>query len=210
MLHGSGATQSETRTPARPADVQLRGRRSPKLVALGVVLVALGALGAAALYSWAVDRESVIVMARDVARGSELTRDDVTVMELAADSPAETIPASKIDSLVGQTALTDLPSGAFPAPRHLGKQTIPAGSSLVGLLLTPGQLPVTTIPVGATVSLVPIDGAEPSPTRAVVAAAPRLSDDGFGYVVDVIVDNADAPRIAALAATGQLAMTGEG
>ena len=40
----------------RPAGVQLRARRSPKLIALGVLAVALGALGAAALFTSNNDR----------------------------------------------------------------------------------------------------------------------------------------------------------
>ncbi len=199
-------TQSQEPSIRPKPPSQVRARRSPRLIALGVLLVCLGALGAAGIYLMSTDQVSVVVMARDVARGSVISSADLTLLELSAGSNVDHIEASALDELVGQTALTDLPAGAIPAARLLGSAPIPMGQSLVGLLLTPGKLPATKPAVGDRVSLVGLTEATAVTLPAVVASVPQVSEDGSGYVVDVLVASPDAATVAALAAKGEIAL----
>lgn len=193
-------------TAPRPEAVQLRARRSPRLVALGVLLVALGGIGAAALYTTNADHRAVIVMASDVARGEVLAKEQFTVVEVPGSLAVDAVPAAGLDSLVGQVARTDLPQGSFPLERHVGTDPLPAGQSLVGLRLALGKLPTSDLPPGTTVRLVGlVDGAETA-VDAMVATRPVLLDDAVSYSFDVQVADGDADAVARLSAGDQVAM----
>lgn len=210
MLHDRKPDTREETHAAPSERVQLRPRRSPRLVALGVLFVVLGALGAAALYTASVDRQSVVAMARDVVRGQEISAEDLLVVSVPTGMQLEVTDGELMPDLIGRTALSDLPAGAFPAPRHLGEQPIPAGHGLVGLQLGPGRMPGTQLVPGARVQLVSLAEGDEAVTDAVVAAAPTITDDGTGFVIDVIVADATAHTIARLSATQQLALIAVG
>lgn len=215
-------TKPDTTPPAapRPESVQLRARRSPKLIALGVLLVVLGGLGAAYLYTLNADHRAVIVMAADVRRGEVIEQSDLKVVEVPGDLGVDALGSDKFDVLVGQQALTDLPRGAFPSGAHVGDDPLPGGQSLVGLRLPLGKLPSTDIPLGTTVRIVGLeapaqnaaeatggkDFAEEVAVEAVTASAPRLLDDGATYVVDVRVADESADLVAKLSASDQAAI----
>lgn len=192
---------------ARPQAVTLRARRSPKLVAAGLLTVALGAIGAAALYTANNEEISVISLAKLVPRGQVVTADDLAVVQVPERFAVDTHPAEELDAFVGRTALVDLPEGTFPVAAHVGEDPLPDGQALVGLRLAHGQLPVSAMPTGTAVELVdlseePGDGV----LAGVVAVAPEMLDDGASYTLDVRVDAASAQRVARLAALGELAL----
>ncbi|MCC2593874.1 SAF domain-containing protein [Tessaracoccus sp. OS52] len=188
----------------------MRPRRSPRLVALGVLLVVLGALGAAALYTLSVDQESAVVMSRDVIRGQELAAEDLRIISVPAGFQVDRIHPDTMPELIGKTALNDLPAGAFPSSRHLGETPIPADHSLVGLQLGPGRMPGTQLVPRMKVQLVSLAEGDATVTDALVAQAPELTDDGTGFVIDVVVPDAAAHAVARLAATQQLALVAVG
>ena len=193
-------------TAPRPEAVQLRARRSPKLVALGALLVAVGGIGAAALYTTNADQRAVVVMVGDVARGDLVGREQLAVIEVPGSLAVDALPADGIDSLVGQVARTDLPEGSFPLERHVGTDPLPAGQGLVGLRLPLGKLPTSDLPPGTTVRLVGlIEGAEAA-VDAVIATRPVLLDDGVSYSFDVHVADGEADTVARLSAGDQVAM----
>lgn len=205
--------------PTRPAGVQLRARRSPKLIALGVLAVVVGGLGFAFLYTSGTDARQVVAVAKAVARGETITDEHLTVVEVPERFAVDTLPASRDGDLVGRTALTDLPAGAFPLASHVGDDPLPDGMARVGLRLTHGQLPVSPMPAGTQVTLVPVvdgadDAAQPasSPVPATVAVAPLLLDDGTTFVLDVHVGRDASSLVAQWSARGELAVVtvGEG
>lgn len=210
MLRGQETQQAVQER--RPDAVQLRARRSPRLIALGVLFVVLGGLAAGALYSMGNDEESSVVMAHDVVRGQVLTEDDLAIITVPAGLGVERLDAADMSSLIGQTARTDLPAGSFPSARHLGTDPIPDGHSLVGLRLGPGRMPGTNLPPGTPVQLVSLAEEDTAVHDAVVAEAPILTDDGSGFVLDVVVSDDIAHAVARLSAAQLLAMiaVGEG
>lgn len=207
-MHSQRPSKPDITPPAapRPEAVKLRARRSPKLIAVGVLLVVLGGLGAAALYLSNVDMRSVVVMSQTVQRGDVVERGSLGIVDVPGNFDVPTIDESQLGSLVGQRALTDLPHGAFPQLSSVGEDPLPAGQSLVGLRLPLGRVPASHLPPGTAVRVVGlIEGVETS-TPAVVATAPTLLDDGLTYSVDVSVADADADAVARLAATDQAAI----
>lgn len=203
----------------RPDAVQLRARRSPRLIALGILLVALGGLGAGYLYLQGAEQHAVLAMAADVRRGEVLESRDLTVVEVPGDLGISALPESELASLVGKEALTDLPRGSFPALGHVGEDPLPAGTSLVGLRLPLGKLPATDIALGTAVRVVGLTGAAGSAADAIegvaevevavearTASLPRLLDDGTTYAIDVRVADDSADLVARLSASDRVAL----
>lgn len=193
-------------TPTRPEGVQLRARRSPRLIALGVLLVVLGGLAAAAVYSATADHRAVVIMARDVTRGSILQADDVAAAEVPGGFAVDALPAERLGDLIGEQALTDLPEGSFPLAHHVGEDPLPPGQSLVGLKLPMGRIPVSPLPPGTRVAVIGVGEGADQTVEAVVAAAPTALQDGTTYAVDLRVAVADAPALARMAAADSAAL----
>ncbi|WP_296137338.1 SAF domain-containing protein [uncultured Tessaracoccus sp.] len=204
-------------TGTRPEAVQLRARRSPKLVVAGVLAVVLGALGFAQLHTATTNHRGVVSVAEPIARGALVEEGNLRVVQVPQGFPVEGLPEARIDEIVGRTALTDLPVGSFPEAAHVGDNPLPKGQALVGLRLSHGQLPLSALPAGTQVRLVGTEAAQSDAPAdeglaAVVAVAPVLLDDGVTYTLDVRVPQASADAVARLAARGELALValGEG
>lgn len=194
----------------RPDAVHLRARRSPRLIALGVLAVVLGALGAATLYSLNTNLINVVVVERDVMRGDTLDVADLTVAEVPASLQVDTTPAENLEKMLGQRALTDLPAGSFPLDRHVGEEPVPPGQSLVGIRLSAGRLPSASLPPGTRIQLISLAEDDDSVVDAVMASTPILLEDGSSQLLDVTVPHQTAAAIAKLAATDQLVLISVG
>ena len=194
----------------RPDAVHLRARRSPRLIALGVLAIVLGALGAATLYSLNTDLIDVVVVTRDVVRGDMIEVTDLAVAEIPASLQVDASPADELEEMTGQRALSDLPAGSFPLNRHVGEQSVPRGQSLIGIRLSAGRLPTGALPPGTRIQLISLAEDDESVVDALMASTPVLLDDGSGHLLDVTVDNDAAAAIAKLAAMDQLVLISVG
>lgn len=212
MLRDHQPTRADITPPPapRPDAVHLRARRSPRLIALGVVAIVLGALGAATLYSVNTNLISVVVVTRDVVRGDVIQATDLSVADMPAGLQVDMSPASDLENMVGQRALSDLPAGSFPLERHLGEEPVPPGQSLVGIRLTAGRLPTTALPPGTRVQLISLAADDDTVVDALMASSPFLLDDGSGHLLDVTVSDDFAAAVASLAATDQLVLISVG
>lgn len=188
----------------RPEGVQLRARRSPRLIALGVLLIVLGALGAAALYTTATGHRQAVAMANDVTRGQEIRPSDLTVRELPGDQEGGLDPR-EVDDLIGKQALFDLPAGSFPAKRHVAARSFPEGNVTIGLKLGPGRMPNAPLVPGQRIQLVDLkEGVLMA--EAVVAALPEKLPDGATWLLDISLPADKAPLMATRAAADQVAL----
>lgn len=206
---GTGAVEAAP-PPTRPEAVQLRARRSPRLIALGVLAIVLGALGAAALYSMNTDLHNVVVMSRDVVRGDVIQVTDLAVVSMPSGSQIEMSPADALEAMPGQRALTDLPAGAFPLPRHLGEEPVPPAHAVVGMRLAAGRIPSIPLPPGTRVQLISLAEDDDTVVDALTASSAALMDDGTSQLLDVVVPEAFAAAVASLAATDQLVLIAVG
>ncbi|SDD23189.1 SAF domain-containing protein [Sanguibacter gelidistatuariae] len=212
---GQAPTTAKARpgTLSAPALAVPQGRRRPGLLALGIALTALGALVAAWLVTGASDRTSVIVLAHDVAYGEVITQTDLSVTDVAVDPTVTTVPAADAGGLVGLVATTNLLAGTLLNPAHLAAQMPPGeGQVLVPLALAANRLPVGGLHAGDTLLVV----ATPQPgqdTAATATAATQVTVVRVGAadlngvsVIDVVVDADAGPALAALSASGDIAV----
>lgn len=207
--------QSIPEQKLQPPQPKLRARRSPRLIALGVLLACLGGLGAVLVQSQTSSTQSVVLMAHSVARGDVVERSDVTVVTIGTAPGVRTVPAAHIAEMIGQTALVDLPEGTLPGPNAVGTLNLPKGGVEVGLKVASGRLPLSDLPIGTAVQLVmvPADGAAASQARsvdAVVVAAPREVAEGGAWTLDVSVPAESAADVAVQSAREQLVVVRKG
>lgn len=199
--------------PVAPPAPIVRTRRRPALLALGLALVATGALAAGWMVVRAGDRVGVVVMVRDVPYGTALSPADLAVTEVSADPSVATVPAGSLGELVGQVAAVPLSAGMLVAPGSVG----PARPPVAGQVLVAVALPATRMPVGGlaaedrvqVVSTPSRDGELPAEVPTTIDAtvvrlgAPDL--DGV-TVVDLSVAPGDGALLAAWSATGRVAL----
>lgn len=204
------------KAPVLPAP---RRRRRPALLALAVVLVVLGGLGAAFVATSLGRTSSVIAVARSVPRGQEITAADLVGARLTADPALAPIPYADRQQVIGMVAAIDLIAGTLLTRNGLTAERFPPpGRDVVGVGVKPAQLPATPLRPGDHVLLVPVategsstpggsavTGAEPRAVPAAVARVGAAGVDGL-RVVDVLVDTADGPDVAARAAAGLIAI----
>lgn len=192
------------------------------LMVAGVLCAVLGALGGAFAWTQASRAESVLVMTRDVPRGEELRQGDVGVVSISVGDQVQTLPASRLDGLIGRSALVDLPRGSLLGPSSVGDRSIPADAAHLGLKLPAGRVPTSPMPAGTRIGVVEVaadkgesgggagsDGAATGPPRtidAVVSRAPVRGEDRTSWLMDIEVPQAEAAAIADLAARDRVAV----
>lgn len=183
------------------------------MLAAGVALVVVGALGAAYLTQVVSGTVQVVAVARDVQPGQVIERADLAVAGVSADPALAPVPAGRLAELVGKRAAVALPAGSLLTDAAVAEQVLPAsGQSVVGIALQIAQLPAEPLRAGDRVRIVdtPASQAEP-PSRtpeaipAVVVSAAAPDDSGL-TVVDVSVPSGQAADLAARVATGRIAL----
>jgi SAF domain len=216
------AERGRTSLPAPPAAPvgRLPRRRRWGLVALGVVLVVVGAVVAYLLVVTAGVTHSYLAVSRNVPYGAAIGSGDLTEVNVNAAAGLQPIPASDRDQVLGRHAATDLVPGTLLTRAQLTDQAIPApGQHLVGIELKPAQVPARALKPGDAVMLVIVPAAsltgvpdpnastpaKPESIRATVAAATAPATNG-NIRVDVAVNQADGVKVAAMSAAGRIAV----
>ncbi len=214
---GRSAAPAESPGPAAPAvpDLpRLPGRRNPRWIALGVLALCLGALLAALVYARVASETTVVSVATTVYRGEVIERSDLTSVRVRSGSLPDTVAVERLESLVGQHAVFDLPAGAVVFSTAVATADVPAqGRAAVAVRLVTGRAPTGLLPPASPVRLVALPAAATEGGAAdelagqtyrarVVEQAPGA--DGASVVLTVDVDATQAPTIALLAAQERL------
>lgn len=190
-----------------PANLPLRRRRSPKLVALGVLLALVGGLATASFYYVTVAPRKVLMAARVINPGATITRDDLAVVDVPGTADFETVSADLVEDVVGKVAVMGLSRGALLTAGSYGPAAFASGKTQVGLHLEIGRIPSREIPAGARLRLIRIgSGEEPGGpvTSAVLLSAPQETQDG-SWFLSIEIDNEQAAEtVAQLAAADRL------
>lgn len=201
------------RTSTPPTPPPPRTRRRPGLLAAGVALVALGALGAAYLTQVVGSTVPVVAVVQAVPAGEVIDRTDLAVANVAADPALSPVAAGRLESFVGQRAAVDLSAGSLLTEQAVTDKVVPAaGRSLVGVALTAAQLPAAVLQPGDRVRVVDTptaQGVPPSTTPATIPGevASVVGPDDTGLtVVNLIVTDERAADLAARVATGRVAL----
>jgi hypothetical protein len=194
-------------------------RRRPAVWVAGVALIAVGAAVATSAALSAGAKHDVLALARSVPAGRLLTAADVRTVRVAADSSVATVPAAEESSVVGQRTAVDLVANSLLTNAAVGGAAVPAkGQALLGVALKPGQLPARPLSRGDQAELIPTpptatatssgsasDSSAVTPVPVTVDAEGAAGSDGT-TVVDLVLAADAAPKIAAQAAAGQLAL----
>lgn len=212
-----GKTTTQVPQPGERIPSPPKNRRRPILIALCILFVTLGALLAAWLTTVVGHTQSVVAVRTTVARGETITQGDLAVVSISPDPNLKTVPGSKLPSLVGQHAAFDLVAGGLVTSNSVTNQSIPAaGQSLVGISLTPAQVPAQPLRSGDKVRVVTTPRQQDDPpslvppaVSATVVSTRSVGDNGQ-IVVDVTVPEAAAATLAATAATGRVALILDG
>jgi len=198
---------------APPPAAPPRTRRRPGVLAAGVALVAVGALGAAWLTQVVGGTVAVVAVVRDVAPGEVVRAADLTVAEVSLDPALSPVPATRLSSMVGQRAAVALTAGSLRPDVAVTATVVPTeGRSLVGVALTAAQLPAEPLQAGDRVRIVdtPTAQGEPPTTAPATIAGEVASsvgpDDTGLTVVNVTVPAGQAADLAARVATGRVAL----
>jgi hypothetical protein len=143
----------------------------PQLL-VAVFLVAFSALVAVVLFSRAAAKEPVLALANPVTRGQVVAMDDLMVAYVASDDPIATLSSDDASSLVGLSAVADLPAGTILTSAHLVSRTgLEDGEGVVGLALAPGEYPTLSLAPGDRVEVVATDGVDGTGSGRVIASA---------------------------------------
>ncbi len=200
-------------TPSAPADVPHRlasvgKRRSVPYAILGVVLIAVCALGALLTSVNLGSRDAVLALASTVRAGQVITAEDLRSVQVSAGSGVSVIPAGESSSVVGQTAAVTLESGSLLTRSDLGTSTVPgAGQAVLTVLVKFGSYSVN-LSAGAHVAVAtgPASGSttagagqplEIDPQATVVSVTPSTTSDG-SVAVELSTDVTSASTIASI------------
>lgn len=204
--------------PTKPAATSIKARRRPAIMALGVAMIATGALGGAwFLNSHNKDRPVVMVKA-NLQPGQKISRSDLTTTDISGGAAAALVPGSDLPSLVGTYPLGSMQPGTLLTKSMVTNSLTPReGSTIVGIPVKTGQLPGIGVQSGDNVTLVLSAGSGsanlPSELKpgqswnaevSSVHTQSATNGQGTTQVVDVTVSAGQAPQLAEAAGTGQL------
>lgn len=206
-----GRDAAPARTVASPmASGRSKLQRSPLLMVIGVLVLAGGALFGWFMWSTGSTAAEVVAARVDVQRGQVITAQDLTTVRVTLDPSLRTVRGTDLASLVGKRAAADLSSGTLVSPDEVTDVLLPpTGMSVVSVPIDAGLVPSVPIRAGDTVRLVqtPATGGELAATPlSVTAEVVSLTVDDPTTVVDVLVSADRADDLAALAATGRVAL----
>ena len=198
-------------TPTTPA--RSPRTRSTARIAIGVLVVALSALGAAVLFSSAADRVTVIGVARDVPIGQKITEEDLREVSIAGGSGLQSIPADDAATVIGRTASVQLIGGSLLNPGQLANgPSLPEGTVIAGAVLKGGQYPVG-LSIGDTVDVVETTSPDASGVgepvvrgRATVTDIAEPDDGQSQLLVSLAVPSDAATAVSSAGAAGRISL----
>lgn len=190
-----------------------RLRRRPALVAGAVVAICLGALLGAWAWTATTSTQEVLAARNTIPRGAVITTDDLERVRVSSDPALAPIDAASYDQIIGQRAALDIAAGTLITEESTSNALLPPeGMSVVGVALTPAQVPGLPLQSGDRVRLVvtPGEGERAptgSPTFSEAEVVGSHTDESTGeLIVDLLIAYADATTLAARVATRNVAL----
>jgi hypothetical protein len=208
--------------PERPALTRLARQRRPAWIVAGLMLVALAVLVNVYLFQSAGHRAPVLVVARDVPVGQQISRADLSTARVAVDATVQTIPGRQLDEVVGQRAAVGLRKGTLLSASQVTGQAAPGpGQALVTVPLKAAEVPPGLAPgwqvrvistpgspgnTGSPAGNAPAPAAATAPDIAAVVDQVRASSPDETVTVSLVVAEGDSVGVARQAAAGSVAL----
>ncbi|MDR1355016.1 MAG: SAF domain-containing protein [Propionibacteriaceae bacterium] len=187
-------------TPTSPQQSVVPNRRNPQLLAVGVLCIVLGGLGAAFAFLSATDTIEALAFTRAVSSGQQIVATDIAVVRINSDTGLAVMTAESYDDVVGSQALADISAGSLVNPAAVGRLTQPTGTVLLGLRLPYGRLPNEGLRVGNELLLVVLD--DPAARMVFVPSTAELGDSSDASSVTATDDPANVNATDNPAASG--------
>jgi Flp pilus assembly protein CpaB len=165
--------------------------RVPELAVGLIVMLGFG-LGAVLWQLNSTQKDPVLALAHDVARGEVIERSDLRVVYLSTDDAIAHVGRSGAATIIGRVAASDIAAGTLLTPGSvLEGSVVAAGEGVVGLSLEPGQVPSSRLRAGDLVNVVEgISTRDASSDRAAAG--------------DVIVSGAEVFAVEEMTAPGRV------
>ena len=167
----------------------------------------------AELYRPAGASRGVVVVIHDVRAGDRIESSDLATTQLRGGDEVQTVPGSKLSSLVGKRAVQSMPSGSLVSESDFANRITPrSGDAVVPIPVTSGQYPASGLQRGDVIRVVvtgggqSVEGLEPGTTFNGVVLALGDADEKGTMTVDVSISTTDAPSAAAAAGTGRISI----
>ena len=114
----------------------------PKVIGAGAAVVVAGGLIGALMFGSGRDSRQVIVASHPIDAGAVIAAADVKGVSVSGQIGFRSTPTANLASLVGKVASVPIPAGTLIIAEQLQlRQSAPAGTVLVGMVLDPGALP---------------------------------------------------------------------
>jgi hypothetical protein len=190
--------------------------RRPALAALAVLLIVSGAAISGLVMLRTDERTPVLIFARDVNTGQQITATDLQVSRVASDG-LRLIPAAQKDQVIGRYVGVSVRAGTLVDAGMLRTEGLIANDNVaVGLALKPGHLPANGMQIGDVVDIVsvPTTNSQTS-TRGdddavivsdAVVAGVRPDQSSATTLVTVVVARGRAPAVARAGALGAVSL----
>ena len=190
-------------SPSTQATARHRGR-----IGAGAVLLTISAILAVLVYGNLGDRSAVLAAAAEIRPGQMIEESDVKVVRVAADPDVATVPASRRADIVGKRAAVGLTPGSLLAPESVtAGPGIPAGNTIIGAVVKPGQYPIGLREGDEIVVLVVSEGSENSSGVEAVIVSVSSRSGPEGTAIALAVPSANASALARAGAQGRLILT---
>lgn len=189
--------------------------RSWGAITAGVLVIIVAALLGALAFAQAGDTSSVLAVRDEVAKGQTIERDNLISKQVAGVGGA--IAVDDVDAVVGKTAAVDLTAGQVVTDATVTEEAVPGtGRAVVGLAVTPSQMPGEGLGPGDLVRVVAVPAADDAAANlddapilapsVEVLAVTRGKSGEAARVVTVIASDSDAGKLATASAAGRLAV----
>lgn len=188
--------------------------RVPELV-VGVLVIAVFALGAVLWHLSAVDKSPALAVVGTIERGDVIAADDLRVVYVASDDAVARLDEAQMSQVVGRVAAVDLAPGTLISRSLVAERpTVAANEGVVGMALEPGAYPAMGLSPGDRVTVVRTvdpavaaedagDGPDVVIARdATVFTVEDLPSDR--RMVSILAAEGDAEAVAAAAGSGSL------
>ncbi|WP_058235221.1 SAF domain-containing protein [Devriesea agamarum] len=220
---GPKSAYSTPATPQSPATPQtlaqpLPSRRRPSLIALGIALIAVCAVGAWWIANQLSATEKVVVSTHDIAWGQTITRKDLAETTVNLPPGVKRVEASSLTSLIGRHATSTIPRGSILSPSQVSATDLPeAGKAIISIEFNSAQVPVDSIVPGDKICLL----STPRPNSDPVSDSPDSSTDSQidatvlrvgsasprgTIAIQVIVSSQDIHAVTSLSASGRIGL----
>ena len=201
--HDGRPPRLRTPSPSTQTMARHRGR-----IAAGATLLVASAVLAVLVYGNLGDRSAVLAAATDIRPGQVIDENDLKVVRVAVDPEVATVPASRRAEIVGRRAAVGFTAGSLVAPASvMDGPGVPAGSTVIGAVVKPGQYPIGLREGDEVVVLVVSEGGRTADGVDAVIVSVSTRSGADGTAIALAVPSGDAAVLAQAGAQGRLLLT---